>query len=44
MEPWEIARERESAEAGFAGLPRDAAHRDDWIDSLAAHPRCIRVS
>jgi len=42
MEPWEIARERESAEAGFASLPRDAAHREDWVDSLAAHPRCIQ--
>jgi len=42
MEPWEIARERESAEAGFAGLPRDAAHRDDWVESLVANPRCIQ--
>jgi arsenate reductase (glutaredoxin) len=42
MEPWEIARERESAEAGFADLPRDAAHRDDWVKSLVANPRCIQ--
>ena len=41
-EPWEIARERESAEAGFGDLPRDAAHRDDWIAGLAAHPRTIQ--
>ena len=41
-EPWEIARDRESAEAGFAGLPRDADHRDDWISALVAHPRAIQ--
>ena len=27
-EPWDLAREKESAEAGFADLPRDADHRD----------------
>ena len=41
-EPWDIARERESAEAGFADLPRDAEHRDDWIAALVAHPRAIQ--
>lgn len=41
-EPWEIARARESAEAGFADLPRDADHRDDWIAALVAHPLAIQ--
>ena len=41
-EPWEIARDRESQEAGFGALPRDEAHRDAWIDALAAHPRAIQ--
>ena len=41
-EPWEIARERESAEAGFADLPRDADHREDWIAALVAHPLAIQ--
>lgn len=41
-EPWEIAREAESAEAGFAGLPRDGEHRSDWIEALCAHPRAIQ--
>jgi arsenate reductase (glutaredoxin) len=41
-EPWEIARDRESAEAGFADLPRDADHRDDWVAALVAHPRAIQ--
>ena len=42
LEPWQISRERESAEAGFANLPRDAVHRDDWVKSLVANPRCIQ--
>lgn len=41
-EPWEVAREAESAAAGFAGLPRDADHRDDWVAALCAHPRAIQ--
>lgn len=41
-EPWDIARERESADAGFADLPRDADHRDDWVAALITHPRTIQ--
>lgn len=41
-EPWEIARERESADAGFADLPRDSGHREEWIAALVAHPRAIQ--
>ena len=41
-EPWEIAREKESAAAGFGVLPRDAAHRDDWVAGLVSHPRAIQ--
>lgn len=41
-EPWDVARDREAAEAGFADLPRDAAHRDEWIEALCAHPRAIQ--
>ena len=41
-EPWDVAREKESAEAGFADVPRDADHRDDWVEALAAHPRAIQ--
>lgn len=40
-EPWEIARRRESAEAGFEDLPRDAAHRDAWVSALVANPSAI---
>jgi arsenate reductase len=42
MEPWELARPKESRDAGFADLPRDGAHRPEWIDALVAHPRCIQ--
>lgn len=41
-EPWDIAREQESAAAGFWALPRDAAHRGDWVAALVAHPRAIQ--
>jgi arsenate reductase len=41
-QPWEVARERESREAGFADLPRDTHHRDDWVAALIAHPRAIQ--
>ena len=41
LEPWDIARQKEAAEEGV-GLPRDAAHRDDWYAALAAHPRIIQ--
>jgi arsenate reductase len=41
LEPWDIARPKESAEEGLR-FPRDAAHRGDWLDGLAAHPRAIQ--
>lgn len=41
LEPWDIARTKEAREAGIA-LPRDAAHRGDWLAALAAHPRAIQ--
>ncbi|HEX6150967.1 arsenate reductase [Nocardioides sp.] len=41
-EPWDIAREKESADAGFADLPRDADHRDDWVAALSSNPRAIQ--
>jgi arsenate reductase (glutaredoxin) len=41
LEPWDIARTKESAEEGI-DLPRDAEHRDRWLAALAAHPRAIQ--
>ena len=41
-EPLDVAREPESREAGFGGLPRDPAHRSAWIEGLVTHPRAIQ--
>ena len=41
LEPWDVARDKEAREAGI-DLPRDAAHRDDWLAALAAHPRALQ--
>jgi arsenate reductase (glutaredoxin) len=41
LEPWDIARPKESAEEGLT-FPRDAQHRGDWLDGLAARPRAIQ--
>jgi arsenate reductase len=41
LEPWDIARAKESADEGV-DVPRDAAHRDEWYTALAAHPRIIQ--
>jgi arsenate reductase (glutaredoxin) len=42
LDPWEITRPKEAREAGVVGLPKDAAHRDDWLGALVAHPRLIQ--
>jgi arsenate reductase len=44
LDPWDIARMNESAaeEAGLAEVPRDAANRDRWLATLAAHPILIQ--
>ncbi len=41
LEPWDVARPKEAREEGI-DLPRDAAHRDDWLAALAAHPRALQ--
>lgn len=41
LEPWDLARPAETREAGI-DLPRDAAHRDRWIEAMVAHPRTIQ--
>lgn len=41
LEPWDVARRKEAAEEGI-DLPKDAAHRADWLAALAAHPRAIQ--
>ncbi|HEY0903701.1 MAG TPA: ArsC/Spx/MgsR family protein [Marmoricola sp.] len=41
VEPWHLARPVETREAGI-DLPRDADHRDDWIEAMVANPRTIQ--
>lgn len=41
LEPWDVARAADVKAAGIA-LPRDAAHRDDWIAAMVANPRTIQ--
>ena len=44
LEPWHVARTGEpaAAEAGLADLPRDAAHRADWVAAMVARPILIQ--
>jgi arsenate reductase len=41
MEPWHVARPKETREAGI-DLPRDAEHRDAWLAAMVAHPAVIQ--
>jgi arsenate reductase len=41
LQPWDIARPAEAVAAGIT-LPREAAHRDDWIAEMVAEPRVIQ--
>ena len=42
LEPWDVARPKETKQAGFADLPRDDAHRDEWLAAMAANPITIQ--
>jgi arsenate reductase len=41
LQPWDVARPKETREAGI-DLPRDAAHRQDWLAAMVAEPRTIQ--
>ena len=41
LEPWDVARAKESAEAGI-DLPREPAQRAAWLAALAANPRALQ--
>jgi arsenate reductase (glutaredoxin) len=41
LEPWDVARPKETKEAGI-DLPKDAGHRDDWLAAMVAHPITIQ--
>jgi len=44
LEPWDITRTREAAthDVDVLGVPKDAEHRDRWLDALTAHPQLIQ--
>jgi arsenate reductase len=41
LEPWDIARPKETKDAGI-DLPKDADHRDDWLTAMVANPLTIQ--
>lgn len=41
VEPWHVARAKETREAGI-NLPKDPAHRQEWLEAMVAHPRTIQ--
>ena len=41
LQPWDIARPRETKEAGIT-IPKDAEHREDWLAAMVANPRTIQ--
>ena len=41
LQPWDVARPKETREAGIA-LPRDPGHREEWLAAMVAHPRTIQ--
>jgi arsenate reductase len=41
LQPWDIARPKETKEAGIS-IPKDAEHRDHWLAAMVANPRTIQ--
>lgn len=41
LEPWDVARPKETREAGI-DLPKDPEHRHEWLEAMVAHPRSIQ--
>ena len=42
LEPWDLVRHNEPEAKPLEGLPRDEAHRADWIDAMVTHPILIQ--
>ncbi len=44
LEPWDVARTGEpvAKENGLRDIPRDTAHRDQWVEAMVAHPILIQ--
>jgi arsenate reductase (glutaredoxin) len=41
LQPWDIARPKETREAGI-DLPKDSDHRQEWLAAMVAEPRTIQ--
>lgn len=41
VEPWHVARDKETRDAGI-DLPKDAGHRDAWLEAMIANPIVIQ--
>lgn len=41
LEPWDLARAKETREAAIT-FPKDATHRRDWLEAMAAQPQTIQ--
>jgi arsenate reductase len=41
LDPWDVARTADVRAAGI-DLPRDAEHRERWIEAMVAEPRTIQ--
>ncbi len=41
LQPWDIARAKETREAGIT-IPKDDEHRDDWLAAMVANPLTIQ--
>ena len=41
LQPWDIARPKETKEAGI-DLPKDVGHRQEWLAAMVAEPRTIQ--
>ncbi|RYE74350.1 MAG: arsenate reductase [Myxococcales bacterium] len=41
LQPWDIARPKETREAGI-DLAKEPAQRDAWLAAMVAHPRTIQ--
>ncbi|TDD21123.1 arsenate reductase [Kribbella turkmenica] len=42
LEPWDLVRHTESSAKPLRTLPRDEAHRADWIQAMADNPILVQ--
>jgi len=44
LEPWDIVRSGEpiAKEIGLKDIPKDSAHRQNWLTAMTTHPKLIQ--